>query len=406
MAGEFSLDKLFWRTFTSVYWNRKPVVLRAPFPKPIVSAAEVFRAAVAAARRLREPTDDVALIAGKHRVVLRRELRRWLPRSRDASLHGYLDRLRAAGAGREVAFFVSDFQVELGWTVFGRLREFLADLYRFVGVPAVRAELDLFFGNYRRTRTGVHRDSADVFCIVVQGRKRIRAWPARALDSGSPNTGPASYADFLPHSVVLEGGPGDILYWPSSYWHIAESDGRAGSSLSLGLYYGGSLGGALSDTLQTRPQEMFGNDPQMRALPFTASGVAARLAPVAARAERAARPLTGALLRHWIERISACGFARLPQPSGRRSPRLGKRLCAEPGVPILYVEFHGKLLVSANGRSVVVPFRREVLDFLRTLSRGGSYWVDAVPAPQRRKSQEPLRRAVRFLSSANALRSV
>ena len=37
-------------------------------------------------------------------------------------------------------------------------------------------------------------------------------------------------------AIVLEGHPGDILYWPAEYWHVAESDGGLTTTLGLGLF--------------------------------------------------------------------------------------------------------------------------------------------------------------------------
>src|SRR6185436_729100 len=37
-------------------------------------------------------------------------------------------------------------------------------------------------------------------------------------------------------SVVLQGKPGDVIYWPSSYWHVGEDAGGLSVAISLALF--------------------------------------------------------------------------------------------------------------------------------------------------------------------------
>jgi hypothetical protein len=343
------------------------------------------------------------LAFGGHRVVSRRDLFRWMPRSRDAGLQGYLARVRAEAGQTDVALFASNFQVELGWVVFRRFCQFLEGLYQFTGLPALQVEADLFLGNYRRTTLGVHRDSAHVFCLAVEGRKRVRVWPAEAVSSISPRTGPRSYAHLLKNSLVLEGGSGDILYWPASYWHIAESDGRPGSSLSLAFYYGDEASGAASDAFATWAAEVLGNCGVLESLPFSVSRVAAPLVSAAARAQRSARPLAEALLRSWMARISGYGFARLPHASRRSRLQRGSKVSALPGVPILYHRIGRQLVVAANGRSEVFPYHRQAENCLRALLRGGPWTVDGLPVAGGHGRSAAAGRVLQFLWEAHAL---
>lgn len=104
------------------------------------------------------------------------------------------------------------------------MRHFLAGLYARVGVPAHRAEVDLFAGSYARTRRGIHLDSAAVFCFVIEGRKRIRLWPGSTFpDDVGYWYGLKGERKQRSKSMCLDGEPGDILYWPASYWHVGES---------------------------------------------------------------------------------------------------------------------------------------------------------------------------------------
>ncbi|HKO03479.1 MAG TPA: cupin domain-containing protein [Candidatus Acidoferrales bacterium] len=405
MSPEFCLDKTFWRAFTHTHWNRRPTVIRAPFPTPIVTPAEVFRAVVAARRRLSEPTDDLELLIGGRRIVMDRD--RWFPRAQDVSMERYQARLKRAGIAGQLAINVTDFQDELGWTFYNRLRQFLGGLYEIAGVPP-RAEVDLFLGDYRSTPMGVHRDEADVFCLVVQGKKRFRLWPAEAIRSSSPRYGPAPYTNHVKRSLCLEGGPGDIFYWPSSYWHVGESDGQAGSSLSVGLYYGYSLTRAMTENLGEWSRETWGDgrDP-VASLPFSKLQVPAELASIAQRAEGRPGRLTKRLMRFWMGRITGYGFGRIPRARGRAALQMGRRVCANPISPFLYWKINGDLVISANGRSIVVSYDREIVRMLGRVSRGSVCEVAGLlkttGRTSQRMSRKPAHKTLQFLLDERAL---
>ena len=407
MSPDFSLDKAFWRNFTRTYWNRKPTVLRAPFAKAMVTPAELFRALLAVRRRLRAPTDSLDLRVGGQRKVL--ELDRWLPKAGDGSLHGYQARLERAGTDGQLALLVNDFQDELGSVFYHRLRQFLHGLYEITGVPP-RAEVDLFLGNYRRTPQGLHRDEAEVFCFVVDGKKKFRLWPGETFRSSSQRYGPAPYENFLKHSFCLEGGPGDILFWPSSYWHVAESDGHLGSSLTLALYYGYSVFGALMTTISEWNREIGGDarDP-IAGLPVSESVVSAELAAAARKTEGRPGRLTERLMRSWMERITAYGFDRLPRPRGG-AVRLKGKVRGSCVTPVLRWKFDGRLVISTNGRSMTVNYDPQILRLLARVSRGTVCQVEDLLKGSGRKSRRipgpALRRTLRFLLEERALEAV
>lgn len=402
----FSLDKSFWRAFTKTYWSRKPTVIRAPFQRPIATPGDVFRGLVAVPQRLGEPRDDLEFSIEGRRIVL--DLKRWLPRPKDVSLAGYHERLKRDGATGQLTVLVNEFQNELGWTFYNRLRQFLQGLYEIAGVPA-RAEVDLFLGNYRRTPLGVHRDLADVFCFVVDGRKKFRLWPKESFQSSSPRYGPGPYTKYMKGSVCLAGDPGDILYWPSSYWHVAESDGQLVSSLTLGLYYGYSVFLALMKNIGEWYREIGGDerDP-IGSLPFSNSRVPAELAFTAQRAEGQPGRLTERLMRTWMERITAYGFDRIPRPRGlgRSTPQMSGRVRANPISPILHWRHNGEVVIAANGRSIAVTYDNEIMKMLGRVRRGSACELAELRRAKRRKSPSPqqaLRRTLKFLQDERAL---
>ena len=79
---------------------------------------------------------------------------------------------------------------------------------------------------------GLHKDTQEVFGFVVRGEKTILAWPFDYFLSrveGVPTASryfqvqlPVDYRKFRKDALVLRARAGDIIYWPSDYWHIAE----------------------------------------------------------------------------------------------------------------------------------------------------------------------------------------
>jgi len=405
MRPEFSLDKAYWRAFTKTYWNRRPTVIRAPFPRPIVTPGDVLRGVVAAGRHAGLSGEDLELRIGGRRIVL--DLNRWLPRAKDATLERYLERLKGAGEGGQVFVKVKQFQRDLGWTFYSRLRQFLQGLYEITGVPS-QAGVELFLGSYARTPTGVHRDEADVFCIVVEGRKKFRLWPGEAIRSSAPMHGPAPYENYLKRSFCLEGGPGDIIYWPSSYWHVAESEGGMGSSLSVLLFYGESVFAALTKNMGEWYREIGGDerDP-VGSLPLSNLHVPRELVLTAQRAEGRPGRLTERLMRSWMELITGYGFMRIPRARGRTGLRTDKKVRASPVSPILQWKLNGDLVISANGRSISVAYDRAIVRMLGRVSRGAVCEVAELLGAGSGKSQrllrQGLRRILKFLVEEGAL---
>src|SRR5262249_12557652 len=136
-----------------------------------------------------------------------------------------------------------DFNRALPWETWSRLRRFLGHLYQRIGIPAGFVDLVFFFGNYRNTPRGLHLDSADVFCFVVHCRKRIRIWGPAVLPNwrAQPYINRAEYARDLSRSICLEGEAGDLLYWPSRFFHVGESISALSGSVSVAMHYCASL---------------------------------------------------------------------------------------------------------------------------------------------------------------------
>lgn len=379
----------FWKEFVDRYWGRRPAVIRQPFAHAIASPEDVFGAMVAATNRLRADTQDFVLTIDGVRVGA--DVERWLPRKKDRSLGRLTARMAGDLPGSSFAVFIRAFQLELGWDFWLRVRHFLSGLYATVGVPADRAEIDLFAGTYERSRHGIHLDSADVFLFVIEGRKRIRLWPGSVFPDGNYWYGRGEKDRRLSRSSVLDGEPGDILYWPSSYWHVGESRGGPVSSLSLGLYRQDSLAATAARVFADEATRELGADNFIDSLASSVERLRAA-SPRALRAlDRASGNLAQALLRRRMEQVTGYAFEHVPQPSAPRRLRASSLYAADPAFPIVCRSVGDTAIVAANGRSTVLPRSKAVQQMIDSLNRGTPISLSHANGAARSDAREALR---------------
>lgn len=160
-------------------------------------------------------------------------LDRHAARPEDETLAGYERRLSGHVGERGFGMVVAD-AMALDLELWRRARRFLAALYPRVGMPPGGAHSEIFMGNYRRSFFGVHKDHLETFTFVIRGRKRFLAWPYEMfldLPDVAPGRELRAFRlddfDLEPwrdQAIVLEGGPGDVFYWPAGYWHVAEDE--------------------------------------------------------------------------------------------------------------------------------------------------------------------------------------
>jgi hypothetical protein len=390
-----------WNDFVRRFWGRRPTVIRQPFAPALASPGEVFAAMIAATARLQGEDHDFALTIDGVRAGA--DVERWLPKKRDRTLARFAERIADGDPERTFAVFVPQFQLELGWDVWQRVRGFLSGLYALVGVPAHRAEIDLFAGNYPRTRRGIHLDSAEVFCFVIEGRKRIRLWPGSAVPNDRGYwyglAGDRRHLN-LERSRSLDGEPGDILYWPSSYWHVGESRGGAVSSLSLALYWQDSLAATSGRLVEDEVTRLLGAENFVASLPSSVAQLEAPRRAVRAFA-RAAGTLPLTLLRRRMEHVTGHAFTHIPLPPARGRLRASSIVAAHSASAIFYRSVGGTAIIAANGRSIVLPRSTALRGIVDALNRGTPVFL--AQAARGIRDTSDLRAALRFLLISGAV---
>jgi hypothetical protein len=162
----------FWAPFVAEHWGKRPAVFRRPFSGALADGSEVFAALLELASRLRDCDERIAFRFNRGGTPVD-DAAAFLPGRRDQDLKSYLGRLSTGG---EFGIIVNSFQA-LHEGVWRRSLGFLAGLYQQVGMPCGGALIDLFTGNYSESFLGFHKDDQDVFTFVVEGKKRLLAWP-------------------------------------------------------------------------------------------------------------------------------------------------------------------------------------------------------------------------------------
>jgi hypothetical protein len=222
-----------WDELVARWWERRVVVFRgvgAPF-----ALRDAFAGAVAAGRHQLGQTHDLAArldirfsIDGQPQAFVAP----WLPVARDRSFAGYAARLAGALDDRRHGLIISRFHRHAR-AVWSAERAMFAPLWQRIGLPLTGAITTLFHGDYEATPTGCHKDRFTSLLFALAGRKRMRFWPVR------PWTEPVStmprYEAYRSTSFAIEVGPGDVLYWPSSYYHVGEGVGGMSTSINVGI---------------------------------------------------------------------------------------------------------------------------------------------------------------------------
>jgi hypothetical protein len=285
--------------------RREPHVWRTPGVE-LAQDAELFRWIVGGADR---GAARCRIFSEGRAQVVRREL---LPRAEDGGFAGWLDRVETTGVP-DAALVVNGVQ-GLDGEAWRRVLPFVRE---HIDRQTGGVSMEVFVGRYRRGPFGVHKDDQDVFTCVVTGKKRFLVWPFEVLAErfGVPASERERVCVLeglnvqnLPDelracAIVLEGEPGDLLYWPASCWHVAErseAPGAEGYTLTygLGIFPGIDPAPLVASTLgQTRT---LGIAPPALALPLSGD------------VTTEARALWDTLV-HWLgsEEVSAVAIARL-----------------------------------------------------------------------------------------------
>jgi 50S ribosomal protein L16 3-hydroxylase len=372
MDSDFTLPRSFWDGFVREFWDKdQPTLIRQPFKKPLATLAEVFDILASSAADytgLARKTMNVYVDNGLHDG----DARYFLPRHEDGSLRQFAERLKSEIGNKPYTLVTYGGQFYSA-PVWMRVRDFLQGLFEEVGLPIGHSDLDMFFGCYKSTPTGIHQDTAATFSYIVEGPKKMLFWPAETFAEQARTMyqylGTNEYERYLDRATSIEAQTGDIIFWPASYWHMAISDGGWPTTVNMSVHFLPSPFFFLRDAIENRT--LIKNLPGSKishSFPFSAEAEPddadvpeCLLREVdLIRAIGQMPDLFSLLKEAWLKRLTASGFNTLPRPRARVSLADDDVILGHARYPVRLMQTNNGSKVIANGRTFEAPRGQEV----------------------------------------------
>ena len=185
------------------------------------------------------------------------------------------------------------------------------------------------------------------------------------------------YERFLNESVVNEASPGEIIYWPSNYWHVGESDGDFAVTWRFAYW----IADAMRRRVMVNATDLF---EKLRATPLISmpstplrcdriSGVEELLEDVATIAQ--SQELRRRIVANWLEQCSAFGFLRVPAGEPQDTNGHGLRLRAPFRLYAARAD-ENHLCISAAGASCFIADNNETAKLIDALNSGEVITMD------------------------------
>lgn len=234
----FSKEEIsnFWDALAP-YWGRRPRLIKNPFSKPFVSEREfvaILTKWAQDAHSGQKPV-DVAMIDADA-----------LPDPNHETLAA-IEKHIADRWDKDWYLYIPDGVQQYNGEIWERSVELIVPAIRSQGgLPSGGMTLELFFGKYKSTPTGIHLDSSDNLAFVTRGPKRLLFWPPDrfTVKFSSPPNDPrhqralvARYENHLGDALIIDAQEGDVLYWPKEYWHIGASQDTWSGMVSIPMWW-------------------------------------------------------------------------------------------------------------------------------------------------------------------------
>lgn len=161
-----------------------------------------------------------------------------------------------------------------------------------------------------------------------------------------------AHLPFVADAVQLQIGPRDLMYWPSSNWHVGVSEGQFQASIGVGVYFKSSQAELIGPALRLALQDKGGAP--LTSVPRSVGSTALPPQLEATLNDVAEVVQLGTLRRElhteWLRRLTSDGC--LPPPPLVAVPLdLKDRVELGDGGPVLSAEVGDGLLISANGHA-------------------------------------------------------
>lgn len=363
-----TLDNGFWRVFADEIWERKPLKLPASPARPVVTPELLFQALVQASDAYRDGDPDVVARwlengevtvahAGAHAIDDR------LPMAADGSLVGYADRLARVGGHSD---YLLNLPNPYAWNeaLWNSVRDFAAHIYGLVGMVGDGALCDTYVGKYAATPFGVHLDGASNFTFGLHGQKTLYLWGPEFYEREMRGAAALDYRQFIDDALALTVGPGEIIYWPSRYWHIADS-GRAFSvTMNVAFYPAANPAKLIKNALHQALDDELDDFPSFDYLDFDSADIAGNGARLPQQLEQLVRHfgelsrdgtldqrLRAELARSWLRKLTCLGLPLAPKFGARDALDIDDVIAIDRRHAIVMTKLAvGTLAMAANGR--------------------------------------------------------
>jgi hypothetical protein len=357
----------------------EPFVLRRPFSKPMVGSRELVKTLLTWADRARQ---------GKAGAIdLRKVDKGALPGAGDETFEQCTSRLQEIWGPDDWFAYINDVQQYNG-DLWERAIEIISPLMKQAGgMPAGGFKMELFFGRYGATPTGIHLDTSDNLAFVLKGPKRMIFWPRSTFSSllQIPSASDPSheqaltrhYQEHMSNALTLDAEEGDVVFWSRDYWHVGASPDAWTAMIAIPMWWaarpatiaGIIMSQVLRDLTGDAQPHSFDPDEFRRGsfkppvLPPTFRDVAVSVPKaVSSRFEMAAQLVFARL-------ATACGFTVPPGPAQIASIGLKSKIVVKH--PIIAMPAPAGHMLIACGHCVTTGFERleELLSKLRVGSR-------------------------------------
>ncbi len=229
------LTDKFWQNFAKQSWEKKPLLAKnLSSPVSAIGENHIFATLIEYSnhcRKIKSSSGFKLYVRGERQHE--EDVLQFLPQKKDKNFLGYHQRMNSYFADY---CLVCDELLQASLHIWQPLQEFTSHLFSYVGFPNRFFEIGLYIGNYRQTPFGVHVDGCGVFSFPVVGHKTFRLWEPSYVKNNPGLNSTHSYEKYKKRSRTLTASVGDMTYWPSAAWHIAESDGSFSATWSLGVW--------------------------------------------------------------------------------------------------------------------------------------------------------------------------
>ncbi len=375
--SEKKVNKKFWSDFVTKNWERKPAHFKNPKLSVLqLSEQQIFNWLVAYSDYCRKTKTAQGIkfyIDGESQY--QNEVLQALPLNSDKSFLGYHKRISTIFSDY---CLVCDELIQVSGDAWHTLGEFTKDLYEKVGLPNRHAEIGLYLGNYKKTPFGVHVDGCGVFSIPIVGEKKFRLWTPAYVQQHPDLEMAFDYAKHLKKSTVMNARPGHLTYWPSSAWHIAESNGAFSATWSIGIWVDHDYQDVVTETLQPLLQKKLKNDSTKKLIPFAAAnsknGEIKDLPRLMKRSAYEISRLTNnelndLFMKKWLTLSSMNGFKSAPAVNKKLVLKAADSVCLANYQQVLWTKLSKNLIcIATRGHLVELQNSKTTLAFLKKLN--------------------------------------